>query len=171
LPAGASTVNRHLSLGPNSALSTQHSALSTEKVARQLLRRYGVVFRDLLARETLVQSWRDLLVAYRRMELQGEIRGGRFVSGFVGEQFALPEAVEALRAMRKGGVSASGLDVKLSACDPLNLAGIILPGPRIPAVPTNFLVLKDGVVVRTVFGKRDDGRPREAARVVRGSDR
>ncbi|WP_455387872.1 Lhr family helicase [Petrachloros mirabilis] len=124
-----------------------------ERVARQLLHRYGVVFRDLLTREALVQSWRDLLIAYRRMELKGEVRGGRFVSGFVGEQFALPEAVESLRALRKGAGITSGLEVKISACDPLNLAGIVLPGPRVPAVPTNFLVFKDGLVVRTVMGR------------------
>ncbi len=138
-----------------SSTSTQHSTLSA-KVAHQLLRRYGVVFRDLLARESLVQSWRDLLVQYRRMEMAGEVRGGRFVSGFTGEQFALPEAVEALRAIRKAS-GASSHEIKLSATDPLNLAGVILPGPRVPAVPTNFLVLKDGVVVRAVVGRHGDG--------------
>ena len=128
---------------------TQH--FPAEPVARQLLRRYGVVFRDLLARESLVQSWRDLLVQYRRMELQGEIRGGRFVSGFVGEQFALPEAVESLRAVRKRNESGiASHDLKLSASDPLNLAGVILPGPRVPAVPSNFVVFRDGVMVRAV---------------------
>ena len=137
---------------------TPHPSRSVEPVARQLLRRYGIVFRDLLARESFVQSWRDLLVQYRRMELQGEIRGGRFVSGFTGEQFALPEAVESLRALRKQNVSGViSLEMKLSASDPLNLAGIILPGPRVPAVPSNFLVFCDGVVVRVVLG-------REAAR-------
>lgn len=136
-------------------LSPQHSALS-ERVARQLLRRYGVVFRDLLARESLVQSWRDLLVQYRRMEMAGEIRGGRFVTGFTGEQFALPEAVEGLRALRKSGNLSAGVEVKISACDSLNLAGIVLPGPRIPAVPTNFLILKDGIVVRTVIGRQGE---------------
>jgi ATP-dependent Lhr-like helicase len=119
-------------------------------VARLLLRRYGVVFRDLLARESLTLPWRDLLVQYRRLELKGEIRGGRFVSGFTGEQFALPEAVEALRALRKQGASQSSQEVRLSACDPLNLAGIILPGPRVPAVPTNFIVVRDGLVVQRV---------------------
>ena len=138
-----------------SSTSTQHSTLSA-KGAHQLLRRYGVVFRDLLARESLVQSWRDLLVQYRRMEMAGEVRGGRFVSGFTGEQFALPEAVEALRAIRKAS-GASSHEIKLSATDPLNLAGVILPGPRVPAVPTNFLVLKDGVVVRAVVGRHGDG--------------
>ena len=130
------------------AVSHQPSVISSvERVARQLLRRYGVVFRDLLAREALVLSWRDLLVVYRRLELKGEVRGGRFVSGFVGEQFALPEAVEALRALRKIGIASA--EVKLSACDPLNLAGVILSGPRVTAVPSNFIVFRDGIPVRT----------------------
>jgi ATP-dependent helicase Lhr and Lhr-like helicase len=152
----SSMVNCQSSVVPISAPSPQSSALS-EKVARQLLRRYGVVFRDLLARESMVQSWRDLLVRYRRMEMAGEVRGGRFVSGFTGEQFALPEAVEALRAIRKTTASSgTGQEIKLSATDPLNLAGVILPGPRIPAVPTNFLVVRDGAVVRTVIGRHGD---------------
>ena len=131
----------------------QLSAASIDDhVARQLLRRYGVVFRDVLARESLVQSWRDLLVHYRRMEMTGEVRGGRFVSGFVGDQFALPEAVEALRAIRKSGGPAA-YEVTVSACDPLNLAGIILPGPRVPALRTNLLVFKDGVITRVVIGR------------------
>ena len=97
-----------------------------EQAARQFLRRYGVVFRDLLARESLSPSWRDLLVQYRRMEFQGEIRGGRFVDGFVGEQFALPEAVESLRAMRREGAKQdTNQEIKLSAADPLNLLGVI----------------------------------------------
>jgi ATP-dependent Lhr-like helicase len=143
---------------------TPHPSLAVESVARQLLRRYGVVFRDLLARESLVQSWRDLLVQYRRMELQGEIRGGRFVSGFTGEQFALPEAVESLRAVRKRNESSvASHDIKLSASDPLNLAGVILPGPRVPAVPSNFVVFRDGVVVRAVLGREAADRPNEQA--------
>ncbi|MBS0181371.1 MAG: DEAD/DEAH box helicase [Nitrospira sp.] len=133
-----------------------HSPIrATENVARQLLRRYGVVFRDVLARESLVQSWRDLLVQYRRMEMAGDVRGGRFVNGFTGEQFALPEAVEALRAIRKKSLSTgSEHEIKLSATDPLNLTGVILPGPRVPAVPTNFLVFKDGALIRTVIGRQ-----------------
>ena len=150
LPSQSSAVS-----SGNSVSNIQDSALS-EKVARQLLRRYGVVFRDLLVRESLVQSWRDLLVAYRKLELKGEVRGGRFVSGFVGEQFALPEAVEALRALRKSGVRGGEVQITLSACDPLNLAGIILPGPRVPAVPTNVLVFKDLAFVRTVIGQPRD---------------
>jgi ATP-dependent Lhr-like helicase len=142
---------------------TSHPSRSIEPVARQLLRRYGVVFRDLLARESLVLSWRDLLVQYRRMELQGEIRGGRFVSGFTGEQFALPEAVESLRAARKRNESgAVSHDIKLSASDPLNLAGIILPGPRVPAVATNFLLFRDGVVVWSVIGRESRGGEADA---------
>ncbi|MDF0651956.1 MAG: DEAD/DEAH box helicase [Nitrospira sp.] len=140
--------------------SPQHSTIhATENVAHQLLRRYGVVFRDVVARESLVQSWRDLLVQYRRMEMAGEVRGGRFVSGFTGEQFALPEAVESLRAMRKKETSpGAGHEIRLSATDPLNLVGVILPGPRIPSVPTNFLVFKDGALVRTVMGRhRESG--------------
>ena len=126
------------------------NASSVEQLAHQLLQRYGVVFRDLLVRESLNSGWRDLLVQYRRMELRGEIRGGRFVSGFTGEQFALPEALESLRALRRIGMEASnGQHIKISAADPLNLAGIILPGPRVPAVPTNYLVFHQGVVVRS----------------------
>ena len=128
-----------------------------ERTARQLLRRYGVVFRDVLARESMALSWRDLLVQYRRMEMAGEVRGGRFVSGFTGEQFALPEAVEGLRLMRKKSLSAgTEHELKISATDPLNLAGLILPGPRVPAVPTNFLVFKKGALVRTVIGRKGD---------------
>jgi ATP-dependent Lhr-like helicase len=155
------TVNRQSSFDTNSTVGTHDSALPSERIARQLLRRYGVVFRDLMARESLAGAWRDLLAVYRKLELKGDVRGGRFVSGFVGEQFAAPEAVEALRAMRKQGASAGGAEIKLSACDPLNLAGVILPGPRVPAVPTNFLVLKDGVVVRTMMGReqRDGAMP------------
>jgi ATP-dependent Lhr-like helicase len=150
-----------------SALSTQHSAPS-ERTARQLLRRYGVVFRDLVARESLVRSWRDLLVRYRRMEMAGEVRGGRFVSGFVGEQFALPEAVEALRAIRMGHGSAGTAEVKLSACDPLNLVGVILPGPRVPAVPSNFVVLRDGLAVRTVTARGEDEDRSQVPELSRG---
>jgi ATP-dependent Lhr-like helicase len=124
--------------------------LPVEQLARQLLRRYGVVFRDLVVRESLNPGWRDLLAQYRRMELRGEIRGGRFVDGFTGEQFALPEALESLRALRRTGTAASvGQDIKVSAADLLNLAGIILPGPRVPAVPTNYLVFRNGILVRS----------------------
>jgi ATP-dependent helicase Lhr and Lhr-like helicase len=100
-----------------------------EAVARQLLLRWGVVFRDLVARETITPPWRDLLVTFRRMEAQGEIRGGRFVSGFMGEQFARPEAVELLREIRRD--QNVGAAPQVAAADPLNLGGIITPGGRI----------------------------------------
>jgi ATP-dependent Lhr-like helicase len=128
----------------------------TEFLARRLLQRYGVVFRDLLGRESMLSSWRDLLVCYRRLELTGEIRGGRFVSGFTGEQFALPEALESLRALKKR--PGTQQEIKISAADPLNLAGLILPGPRIAAVPSNFVVFRDGMVIRTVTGRDTNDR-------------
>jgi ATP-dependent helicase Lhr and Lhr-like helicase len=115
-----------------------------EAVAEQLIARWGVVFRDLMTRENIAVSWRDLLWAMRRMEARGTIRGGRFVSGFSGEQFALPEAVDALRSVRK--LKLTGERVKVSAADPLNLAGIVLPGPRVPALPTNSVTYVDGIV-------------------------
>jgi ATP-dependent Lhr-like helicase len=99
-----------------------------ESFARQLLLRWGVVFRDLTARESLAPNWRDLLVALRRLEARGEIRGGRFVSGFAGEQFAAPEAVDLLRAVRR---SAPQPDEMIAAADPLNLSGILAPGARV----------------------------------------
>jgi ATP-dependent Lhr-like helicase len=116
---------------------TRHEAL-----ARQYVKRYGVVFRDLLAREAQAPAWRDLVRIYRRLEMSGELRGGRFVAGFVGEQFAMPDAVEALRATRRE--PKRGEIVRLSACDPLNLVGIITPGPRITAAMPNTVTYEDG---------------------------
>ena len=105
--------------------------ISPASFARQLLQRWGVVFRDLAARETLAPPWRDLLVELRRLEARGEIRGGRFAGAFLGEQFALPEALDLLRAVRRAGQS--GDLPEASPTDPLHLAGILLPGPRRPA--------------------------------------
>jgi ATP-dependent Lhr-like helicase len=115
-----------------------------EKLARQYLRRYGVVFRDVLARETRCPPWRELLRIYRRLEARGELRGGRFVQGFAGEQFALPEAIDALRSVRRAPRTGEER-VLLSAVDPLNLVGILTPGPRIPAQAGNRVLLVDGV--------------------------
>ncbi len=109
-----------------------------EAFARQLLLRWGVVFRDLLARETLAPAWRDLLVALRRMEARGEIRGGRFVSGFLGEQFARAEAVDLLRSIRRAPPEA---ELRIPAADPLNLAGIVLPGARISPLAAQMVEL------------------------------
>ena len=100
----------------------------TEFVARQLLKRYGVVFPRLLRRERIPVPWRLLLRVYRHMELRGDVRGGRFVSGFSGEQFALPEAVVALRALRKRD---TGAPLTVAAADPLNLRGILTPDERV----------------------------------------
>jgi ATP-dependent helicase Lhr and Lhr-like helicase len=110
-----------------------------------LLRRYGVVFREVIARETIVPRWRELLIALRRLEDRGEIRGGRFVSGFMGEQFALPTAVESLRAMRSS--EPSGQTVTISAADPLNLVGILLPGPRVAASSGKVVTFRDGLPI------------------------
>jgi ATP-dependent Lhr-like helicase len=110
-----------------------------------LLRRYGVVFRELLVRENMLPKWRELVMAFRRLEDRGEIRGGRFVQGFIGEQFALPVAVESLRAIRK--LEPSGELVTLSAADPLNLIGIVVPGERIPAISGRTVTYSDGVPV------------------------
>jgi ATP-dependent Lhr-like helicase len=114
-----------------------------EALAEQLLARWGVVFRDLMARETFTVPWREVLWALRRMEARGTIRGGRFVRGFSGEQFAVPEAVDALRSVRK--LERSGEAVTISAADPLNLVGIVLPGARVPAVRANTVTYVDGV--------------------------
>lgn len=118
---------------------------SVESCCWMLLRRYGVVFRDLLVRETNLPRWRELQIGYRRLEDRGEVRGGRFVDGFLGEQFALPEAVDSLRAQRKLPVSASTERVVLAAADPLNLVGIIVPGERIPAISGRSVAFRDGV--------------------------
>ena len=118
---------------------------SIELMAHQLLRRYGVVFPELMAREPMAPRWRDLVRTFRRLEARGEIRGGRFVSGFVGEQFALPEAVETLRKVNR--TDPTGQMIAVSACDPLNLVGILTPGERVPALLGNQVVFRDGVPV------------------------
>lgn len=114
-----------------------------ERLAEQMLRRYGVVFREVLARERVAPPWRELAPVYRRWEAQGRIRGGRFVSGFAGEQFALPEAVEALRTVRR--TQPDGRVVVVCAADPLNLVGVLLPGDRIPPNPGLGIAYRDGV--------------------------
>ena len=118
---------------------------TTEQVARILLKRYGVVFKRLLEREGIVLPWRVLLRMYHRLEARGEIRGGRFVAGISGEQFALPEAVGMLRAIRREGAQESMISV--SAADPLNLAGIITPGNRLTSHTSNRVLYQDGVPV------------------------
>jgi ATP-dependent Lhr-like helicase len=118
---------------------------AVEATCWMLLKRYGVVFRDLLARETNLPKWRELQMAFRRLEDRGEIRGGRFVDGFLGEQFALPVAVESLRATRN--LKATGEVIALSAADPLNLVGILVPGDRVPSISGRKVEFRDGVAV------------------------
>ncbi len=118
---------------------------AVEATCRMLLQRYGVVFRELLVREAVLPKWRELVQAFRRMEARGDIRGGRFVSGFIGEQFALPVAVDSLRALRKQ--EPSGEVITISAADPLNLVGIIVPGERVPAISGKSVTYRDGVAI------------------------
>ena len=113
--------------------AAQHEA-QVESACMVLLRRYGVVFRDLMARETSMPRWRDLLAMFRRLEARGTVRGGRFVSGFGGEQFALPEALESLRDLRKKNPLQSP-PVTCAAADPMNLIGIVIPGERPACIP------------------------------------
>ncbi|ACG75187.1 DEAD/H associated domain protein [Anaeromyxobacter sp. K] len=140
-PAAAGGRWALLRAGPPAPAADADSLPETtlEPLARQYLRRYGVVFRDLLAREARPPPWRDLVRVYRTLEARGEIRGGRFVAGFSGEQFAVPDAVDALRATRRDSAEDASLEV--SAADPLNLAGILTPGPRIPAAAGGRVVV------------------------------
>ena len=118
---------------------------AVEAACWMLLRRYGIVVRDVLAREANLPPWRELLSGFRRLEDRGEIRGGRFVDGFLGEQFALPVAVESVRALRKLDVAQDA--ITLSAADPLNLVGILVPGERVAAISGNSVTFRDGVAV------------------------
>jgi ATP-dependent Lhr-like helicase len=118
-----------------------------EFLARTLLRRYGVVFRRVLSRESLPVSWGELLRVYRRLEARGEIRGGRFVAGASGEQFALPDAIPRLRAVRRAAKEQDDRLVVVSGADPLNLTGFITPGDRVPALATNRIAWRHGVPI------------------------
>ncbi len=134
---------------PSDGMDGQERAAAGEEVARTLLQRYGVVFWRLFAREAgWLPPWRDLLRIYRRLEARGEIRGGRFVAGFSGEQYALPEAVGLLRETRRRPPSDQW--ISLSGADPLNLIGILTPGPRLPALTDNRLIYRDGLPVATL---------------------
>ncbi len=126
-------------------------ASQLESTCRMLLRRYGVVFRELLVRESVLPPWRELLVTFRRLEDRGEVRGGRFVSHFIGEQFALPIAVESLRALRAAGPS--GQIVTVTGADPLNLIGIIVPGDRVPPTRNRLIHFRDGVLANEDHSK------------------
>jgi ATP-dependent Lhr-like helicase len=140
-----------LGAGARAAASLNMSDAAVEHVARTLLGRYGVVFWRLLEREApWLPPWRDLLRVYRRLEGRGEIRGGRFVAGFSGEQFALAEAVGALRETRRRKDTDTLLSI--SGADPLNLVGILTPGPRLPALTGNRLLYRDGLPIAMLSG-------------------
>ncbi len=152
LISGGRTAERLMPVGRWSlwrAEGHDSGAASTERksefLARQLLRRYGVVFREILARETRMPPWRTLLGIYRRLEARGEIRGGRFISGFVGEQYALPEAVDMLRALRRSHAEPG--PVIISCSDPLNLVGILTPGSRVSPYTNQAIAYSDGLPV------------------------
>ena len=151
-----------------------HASLPEEEVADaiawQLLRRYGVVFRRLVQRENVLAPWRDILRVYRRLEARGEIRGGRFVGGFSGEQYALPEAIGLLRTTRRE--QSEGELVAISGADPLNLVGILTPGDAVAAITGNRVLYRDGVPIMV---KEGDGErflveiPREEQDVLRAA--
>ncbi|MFN2489833.1 MAG: DEAD/DEAH box helicase [Actinomycetota bacterium] len=138
-------------------VATEDADELAEAVAEQLLARWGVIFRDIAAREALALPWREVLWALRRMEARGTIRGGRFVTGFAGEQYALPDAIEVLRAVRRE--KRSGETIRISAADPLNVTGIVLPGPRVPGLPTNSVTFVDGAVAHDALAQTAGALP------------
>jgi ATP-dependent helicase Lhr and Lhr-like helicase len=152
-PFGVETAGRWGRVTARSTLDVEQQA---EAVGWMLLRRYGVVFRRLVERETLLVPWRDVLRVYRRLEARGEVRGGRFVGGFSGEQYALPEAIGTLRAVRRQ--DPAGELVAVCGVDPLNLVGILTPDGPVPALTTNRILYRDGVPVAVT--EREGGRGR-----------
>jgi ATP-dependent Lhr-like helicase len=132
--------------------SGEDDSRTTELRARALLRRYGIVFRRLLTREASAPPWRALVSIYRRLEARGEIRGGRFVTGMSGEQFALPEAVDRLRQVRRS--PHDDQNIAVSGVDPLNLAGIITSGDRVRATMSNRIVYRNGVPLAALEGEQ-----------------
>ena len=136
-----SLLSEEVHAAPTAIDQARRTDAALESAARTLLCRYGILIRDLLVRESNAPRWRDLLGILRRLEARGEIRGGRFVTGFGGEQFALPHAVESLRATRSRECSAT---ISVAAADPINLAGIIIPGDRVPAVPGKRVIYRNG---------------------------
>lgn len=142
------------------ALMSENDHARKEHIARTLLTRYGIVFRKLLERESGLPSWRDLLYIYRRLEARGELRGGRFVQGFAGEQFALPEAVSLIRETRRQGDREQL--IAISTADPLNLTGIITPGKRIPSQASHRILYYNGKPIASNLNGEihiDDGIP------------
>ncbi|WP_260866056.1 Lhr family helicase [Burkholderia gladioli] len=151
------------------AAPAARSRETLEHLAWTLLRRYGVVFWRLLEREAAwLPPWRELLRVYQRLEARGEIRGGRFVAGLAGEQFALPEAIPVLREIRRQ--PADGQWIVVSGADPLNLAGTLLPGRKVPALAGNRVLLRDGAAVAALVGGEfvyEDSLPAELHETAR----
>jgi ATP-dependent Lhr-like helicase len=147
--AGRWAVLSHRQSGPEGSDDSTDAASRRQSIelhVKTLLGRWGVIFRRLLDREPAASpSWRDIVIACRRLEARGDIRGGRFVHGFAGEQFALPEAVPVLRTVRRE--DAPGELIAISAADPLNLTGIVTPGNRVPAIPANRVLYRDGTPI------------------------
>jgi ATP-dependent Lhr-like helicase len=145
LPVIPLTAGRWFAFRLSRTLPNDKGSDLAELCARQLLARYGVVFRRLLERESGLPPWRDLLYCFRRLEARGEIRGGRFVAGFTGEQYALPEAVQQLRTIRRK--TPDGRFLAVSGADPLNLVGILTPGPRVNSLSSNRILYRDGLPI------------------------
>jgi ATP-dependent Lhr-like helicase len=158
-PGGPSFLASSERVGPNNLAQVSEAttrAIAAARLAdaaldahaRILLCRYGVLFRDLLARESNAPKWRELAPILRRLEARGEIRGGRFVSGPFGEQFALPEVIDSLRnARREATARIAEAPIAVAAADPLNLAGILVPGERVPAIPGREVQFQNGAIV------------------------
>jgi ATP-dependent Lhr-like helicase len=139
-------------VGPQARRSERLATISLA-----LLKRYGVVFRAVLQRETLLPPWRDLLHALRRLEDRGEVLGGRFVDGFSGEQFALPEAASLLRQYQRP--ASHPATAVISGVDPLNLGGFLVPGPKTPALASHRILLEDGLPTARLVGETLDVLP------------
>ncbi|MEZ4373298.1 MAG: DEAD/DEAH box helicase [Polyangiaceae bacterium] len=154
-----------VAVGHGSNLEPDAAWNQTEQIARRLLVRWGVVFRKLVEREAGLPPWRDLVRVLRRLEARGELRGGRFVAGFSGEQYALPEAVSQLRALRRE--TSEPVLVSISAADPLNLRGLTVAGERVPALLTNRLCFRAGEVVGTKQGRNVQVIEAEESWVIR----
>jgi ATP-dependent Lhr-like helicase len=154
-----SLVNQEQPHASDPIAQARRTDAALESFARMLLARYGILFRNLLARESNSPKWRALLGILRRLEARGEVRGGRFVTGFGGEQFALPEAVESLREARK---HESQHEIGVAAADPLNLAGIVLPGERVAAVPGKQVRYRDGLLLIENGPQADEVAPIDA---------
>lgn len=170
--AGRWALVRKSGAGEEEARTPAFDAEALEHIARVLLRRYGVVCWRLLAREAdWLPPWRDLLRVYHRLEARGEIRGGRFVAAVAGEQFALPEALGLLREVRKRPLPGEMLAV--SAVDPINQLGTLLPGSRVPALAANRILFRDGLPVAVLAAGKpqwlvelDEDAQREARRLL-----